>query len=44
MFFKRIIFVFFFAFFSAPVLGQKDSVNIDREMFKKVIKIEKVGI
>ena len=44
MLLKRIIFVFFFAFFSAPVLGQKDSVTIDREMFKKDIKIEKVGI
>ena len=44
MFFKNIIFVLFFAFFSATFFGQKDSVNVKGVKIKGNIKIEKGGI
>ena len=44
MLLKRIIFVFFFAFFSATLFGQEDSVNVEDKIFTKDIKFEKGGI
>ena len=44
MFLKNIIFIFFFAFFSATLVAQKDSVNVKGIQFKGDIKIEKGGI
>lgn len=41
---KRVISIFFFAFFSATILGQKDSMNIKGVTYRKNIKIEKGGI
>ena len=44
MFSKNIIFILFFAFFSATVLAQKDSMNVKNVKIKGDIKIEKGGI
>lgn len=41
---KRVISIFFFAFFSATILGQKDSMNVKGVTYRKNIKIEKGGI
>ena len=41
---KRVISIFFFAFFSATILGQKDSMNVKGVTYRKHVKIEKGGI
>ncbi|MFK8059729.1 MAG: DUF5683 domain-containing protein [Polaribacter sp.] len=43
MFFKKIIFVLVFAFFSATILGQKDSIQVKDIKIKGDIKIKKGG-
>ena len=44
MFFKNIIFVLLFAFFSTTIVAQKDSVNVKGVQIKGDIKIEKGGV
>lgn len=43
MFSKKLILVLYFAFFSATILGQKDSVNVKDIKVKGNLKIEKGG-
>jgi hypothetical protein len=44
VFFKNIIFVLLFAFFSTTIVAQKDSVNVKGVQIKGDIKIEKGGV